>query len=134
LVSLPRGVTSSPAFKQHLQQVQAILTLPSISRVVRLVSSHCFCSIKRSGTTVAEVDTQRTCDCITERTMMNWDRVEGNWKQMTGKVKEQWGRLTDDALAEIGGRREQLVGKIQETYGISRDEADRQVKDWEKTH
>jgi uncharacterized protein YjbJ (UPF0337 family) len=53
---------------------------------------------------------------------------------MTGKVKEQWGRLTDDALAEIGGRRDQLVGKIQETYGISRDEADRQVKDWEKTH
>jgi len=65
---------------------------------------------------------------------MNWDRVECNWKQMTGKVKEQWGRLTDDALAEIGGRRDQLVGKIQETYGISRDEADRQVKDWEKTH
>jgi uncharacterized protein YjbJ (UPF0337 family) len=65
---------------------------------------------------------------------MNWDRVEGNWKQMTGKVKEQWGKLTDDALAEIGGRRDQLVGKIQETYGISRDEADRQVKDWEKTN
>ena len=41
---------------------------------------------------------------------MNWDRVEGNWKQMTGKVKEQWGRLTDDELAEIGGRRDQLVG------------------------
>jgi uncharacterized protein YjbJ (UPF0337 family) len=65
---------------------------------------------------------------------MNWDRVEGNWKQMTGKVKVQWGRLTDDALAEIGGRRDQLVGKIQETYGISRDEADRQVKDWEQMH
>jgi uncharacterized protein YjbJ (UPF0337 family) len=53
---------------------------------------------------------------------------------MTGKVKEQWGRLTDDTLAEIGGRRDQLVGKIQETYGISRDEADRQVQDWEKMH
>jgi uncharacterized protein YjbJ (UPF0337 family) len=42
--------------------------------------------------------------------------------------------LTDDALAQIGGRRDQLVGKIQETYGISRDEADRQVQDWEKMH
>ena len=30
------------------------------------------------------------------------------------------------------GQRDELVGKIQEAYGISRDEADRQVKDWEK--
>ena len=63
---------------------------------------------------------------------MNWDRVEGNWKQMTGTVKEQWGKLTDDTLTEVGGQRDQLVGKIQEAYGISRDEADQQVKDWEK--
>jgi uncharacterized protein YjbJ (UPF0337 family) len=53
---------------------------------------------------------------------------------MTGKVKEQWGRLTDDALSQMDGQRDQLVGKIQETYGISRDEADRQVKDWERMH
>jgi uncharacterized protein YjbJ (UPF0337 family) len=32
----------------------------------------------------------------------------------------------------INGRREQLVGKIQECYGQSRDEADRQVKTWER--
>jgi uncharacterized protein YjbJ (UPF0337 family) len=131
---LPRGATSLRTFKQHLQQVQAILTLPLIPRILRLVSSLCFYEIKRAGTTVAEVDTQMQLRLHTERTKMNWDRVEGNWKQMTGKVKEQWGKLTDDALAEIGGRRDQLVGKIQETYGISRDEADRQVKDWEKMH
>jgi uncharacterized protein YjbJ (UPF0337 family) len=63
---------------------------------------------------------------------MNWDRMEGNWKQFTGKVKTQWGKLTDDQLTQINGRRDQLVGKIQESYGISRDEADRQVRDWEK--
>ena len=55
----------------------------------------------------------------------------GNWKQFKGKVKEQWGKLTDDQLDKIAGRRDQLSGKIQESYGISRDEADRQVKDWE---
>jgi uncharacterized protein YjbJ (UPF0337 family) len=65
---------------------------------------------------------------------MNWDRVEGNWKQMTGKVKQQWGKLTDDTLTQINGKRDQLVGKIQEAYGISRDEADRQVQEWEKLH
>lgn len=63
---------------------------------------------------------------------MNWDRIEGNWKQFKGKVKEKWGDLTDDSLDEIGGRRDQLVGKIQESYGVGRDEAERQVKDWEE--
>jgi uncharacterized protein YjbJ (UPF0337 family) len=63
---------------------------------------------------------------------MNWDRVQGNWKQVTGKVKQQWGKLTDDTLTEINGERDELVGKIQEAYGLTRDEADRQVRDWEK--
>ena len=65
---------------------------------------------------------------------MNWDRVEGNWKQVTGKVKEQWGKLTDDDLMEIGGRRDQLVGKIQSRYGINRDQADAQVSGWEQKY
>lgn len=62
---------------------------------------------------------------------MNWDRIEGNWKQFQGKVKEQWGKLTDGDMAIIKGRRDQLVGKIQEQYGISKDEAERQVADFE---
>jgi len=64
---------------------------------------------------------------------MNWDRIEGNWKQMKGKVKEKWGKLTDDDLDVIAGKRDQRVGRIQESYGISRDEAERQVRDWETT-
>ena len=62
---------------------------------------------------------------------MNWDRIEGNWKQFKGKVKQQWGKLTDDQVDVISGKRDQLVGAVQETYGIARDEAERQVKDWE---
>ncbi len=62
---------------------------------------------------------------------MNWDRVEGNWKQIKGTVKAQWGKLTDDELDVIAGRRDELAGKIQERYGIAKDEAERQLKDWE---
>jgi uncharacterized protein YjbJ (UPF0337 family) len=51
---------------------------------------------------------------------------------MAGKVKQQWGKLTDDTLTQINGQRDQLVGKIQEAYGMTRDEADRQVQEWEK--
>jgi uncharacterized protein YjbJ (UPF0337 family) len=62
---------------------------------------------------------------------MNWERIEGNWKQLKGKVKAQWGKLTDDDFDVVNGRREELAGKLQERYGIAKDEADRQVSDWE---
>ncbi len=62
---------------------------------------------------------------------MNWDRVEGNWKQITGKVKAQWGKLTDDDLAVVAGRRDQFAGKLQERYGIANEVAERQLERWE---
>jgi uncharacterized protein YjbJ (UPF0337 family) len=62
---------------------------------------------------------------------MNWDRIEGNWKQFAGKAKESWGKLTDDDIAVVNGKRDQLVGKIQNRYGIAKDEAEKQVRDWE---
>ncbi len=62
---------------------------------------------------------------------MNRDRIEGNWKQLKGKVRELWGKLTDDALERFDGKREQLAGRLQETRGIRRDEAERQISDFE---
>ena len=63
---------------------------------------------------------------------MNWDRIQGDWKQLTGQVKEQWGKLTDDDFAVVAGRRDQLAGKIQERYGVAKDEADRQITEWQR--
>ena len=65
---------------------------------------------------------------------MNHDRIEGRWRQIKGKVKEQWGKLTDDDLDVIAGRREQLLGRIQQRHGVAREEADRQVRAFEETH
>ncbi len=62
---------------------------------------------------------------------MNEDRTEGNWKQFKGKVKEQWGKLTDDDLDVIAGKRDQLAGKIQERHGVARHQAERQIPDYE---
>ena len=61
---------------------------------------------------------------------MDWNRVEGNWKQLKGQVKEQWGKLTDDDLDVIAGRREQLEGKLQERYGLARDQVRSEVEAW----
>jgi len=62
---------------------------------------------------------------------MNWDRIAGNWKQFKGNVVQQWGKLTDDQLEVIAGRRDLLLGRIQELYGISKEEGEKQLADWE---
>jgi uncharacterized protein YjbJ (UPF0337 family) len=64
---------------------------------------------------------------------MNEDRIKGQWKQLAGKLKEKWGKLTDDDLKVAAGNSEYLAGKIQERYGIAKDEAHRQVKDFDGT-
>ncbi|MGZ8137335.1 MAG: CsbD family protein [Methylococcaceae bacterium] len=64
---------------------------------------------------------------------MNWDQIEGNWKQLKGKIKEKWADLNDDELEEIAGKRDVLLGKIQEKYGIKKEEAEKQIDEWEKT-
>ncbi len=65
---------------------------------------------------------------------MNTDRAEGKWKQMKGSLKSRWGKLTDDDLDVIEGQKDQLVGKIQERYGIAKDEAQKQVDEWNRVN
>ncbi|MGO4701174.1 CsbD family protein [Dyella sp. 2RAB6] len=62
---------------------------------------------------------------------MNEDRIKGQWKQLQGKLKSRWGKLTDDDLKTTEGDAEYLVGKLQERYGIARDEALKQLKDFD---
>ena len=61
---------------------------------------------------------------------MNSDTLKGKWKELKGSAKEHWGRLTDDDLDVINGQYEQLIGKVQQRYGIARDEAQRQIDEW----
>ena len=61
---------------------------------------------------------------------MNWDPIEGKWRQLKGDVLVKWGKLTDDDLDQIAGKREVLVGILQERYGRKRDEVERDVDDW----
>jgi uncharacterized protein YjbJ (UPF0337 family) len=64
---------------------------------------------------------------------MNWDQIEGQWKQFKGSAKQQWGKLTDDDLDVIAGKKDQLLGKLQQRYGIQREEAQKQADQWCKT-
>ena len=61
---------------------------------------------------------------------MNRDTFKGQWTQIKGKIRQQWGKVTDDDLAQIEGNAEQLIGKIQEHYGRTREEAERELDRW----
>ncbi|MCP8896892.1 CsbD family protein [Shinella daejeonensis] len=65
---------------------------------------------------------------------MNWDIIQGSWQEYKGKAQAEWGRLTDDDLDVIEGRRIELSGKLQQRYGIAREEADRQIEEWAGRH
>lgn len=64
---------------------------------------------------------------------MNWDQIEGKWTQFKGQLKQRWGRLTDDDLDVINGRREQLLGVLQERYGIAKQSAENEIKEFLET-
>jgi len=59
---------------------------------------------------------------------MNQDIVKGKWTQLKGKVREQWGKLTDDDVAQIDGKSEAAIGRLQERYGYAKDQAEREWK------
>jgi uncharacterized protein YjbJ (UPF0337 family) len=61
---------------------------------------------------------------------MEWKRMEGNWKRFRSNVKDKWGKLTDDDLAVINGRRDRLEGKIQQRYGFATEHVSKEVDDW----
>jgi uncharacterized protein YjbJ (UPF0337 family) len=64
---------------------------------------------------------------------MNWDRIEGNWKEFKGKAQTQWGKLTNDDLDVVEGKRVELSGRLQQRYGYAKDQAEREIDTWLKS-
>lgn len=64
---------------------------------------------------------------------MNWDQIAGKWNEMKGSVKERWGDLTDDELTKLGGKRDRLAGLIQQKYGLAKEEAEKQIHEFEES-
>ena len=56
------------------------------------------------------------------------DEIAGAWKQVRREIRKKWGKLTNDDLDVIKGKKEHLLGKLQERYGIAQKEAEDQVK------
>ena len=61
---------------------------------------------------------------------MNDDTMQGNWTKMKGKVRVQWGKLTDDDLEQIAGKKDVLIGKLQERYGHAKERIAKEVDEF----
>jgi len=64
---------------------------------------------------------------------MNWDQIKGGWKELTGKIKEKWGKLTDDDLTTIAGKRDQFAGILQQRYGYEKDKAETELDEFARS-
>jgi uncharacterized protein YjbJ (UPF0337 family) len=64
--------------------------------------------------------------------MMDWGIAAANWRQFRGAVKARWGKLSDEQLEGIAGKRESLLLGIIEAYGIHRSDAQRELKAFEE--
>lgn len=63
---------------------------------------------------------------------MNLDQIEGDWKQFKGKVQQQWGKLTDDDVDLVNGKRTEMLGILQKRYGQNKEQAEDSVNEWLK--
>jgi uncharacterized protein YjbJ (UPF0337 family) len=64
---------------------------------------------------------------------MNWDQIEGNWKEFKGEIKQRWGKLTDDELSTIAGKRDQLAGLLQKKYGMAKEQVEDEISTYERS-
>ncbi len=62
---------------------------------------------------------------------MNWDRIERDWNRFKVSAKQRWGKLTEQQLDAIAGRRPLLAGRIRDAYAITREDAERELSDWQ---
>jgi len=62
---------------------------------------------------------------------MLWDKIEADWRRFKHHAKRRWDRLGEKQLESIAGRRSLLVARISDAYGVTREEAERQLGEWQ---
>ena len=62
---------------------------------------------------------------------MDWVRIEIDWTRFRHAAKRRWDRLGEQQLLAIRGRRHLLAARITDAYGISREDAERQLAEWQ---
>ena len=61
---------------------------------------------------------------------MDWQQIEENWARFKQAIREKWGKLTEDDLEAIAGRRKRLEEMLHKRYGFAADHVRKEVDDW----
>ena len=62
---------------------------------------------------------------------MNWSDLKSRWDDYKASAKQEWSRLTDEQIAGTLGKREHLSSRVQEAYAVTKEDAERQISDWQ---
>jgi len=62
---------------------------------------------------------------------MNWSNIETGWNDFKANARQQWSKLSEQQINDTLGKREQLSASVQRAYALSKDEAERQISDWQ---
>ena len=62
---------------------------------------------------------------------MNWSNIQNGWDEYKATAKQQWSKLTDEQVNGTMGKREQLSTQVQQAYSVNKEEAERQISDWQ---
>lgn len=62
---------------------------------------------------------------------MNWSTIENGWNDYKASAKQQWSKLSDEQIDGTQGKHEHLSSRVQETYSLSKEDAERQIADWQ---
>jgi len=61
---------------------------------------------------------------------MDWQQIEKNWTRFKQAIREKWGKLTENDLEAIAGRRKRLEDTLHKRYGFAPDHVRKEVDDW----
>lgn len=62
---------------------------------------------------------------------MNWEQIQGKWQEYGGRIKQRWGKLTDNDLTLIQGKRDVLAGKLLTAYGKTKEQTEKEIAAFE---
>ena len=61
---------------------------------------------------------------------MDWQQIEENWARFKQAIRGKWGKLSEDDLESIAGRRKRLEETLHKRYGFAPDHVRKEVDDW----
>lgn len=135
--ALDAAIRQSAAMNDAVKEQSAALAesarlwADSVIRMQRMMLDVAGCQMEAASGMVKEPPARGRALRVEDRSEApDWSHLQAKWKQYKGKVRERWGRLTDEDLGAVQGKREELIAKIQERYGLAAEEAERQLNDF----